>query len=233
MTDRAAEMSTLACARTAGFLYLILIVCGPFSMMYVPFTLVVPGDAAATADNIASSEWLFRLSLASDAIIFLTEIVLTAVLYLLFKPVSRIISLSAAFSRLAMAVIQGANLYFNLTALALLSGAGYLAAFETDQLHALALLFLNAHTYGAQIWGAFFGLHLVLIGYLLFKSGYFPRLLGALVASSGLGYLTNSFATFLSLDYGTIVTVIVVTAITVGELSFVFWLLFKGVNVKR
>jgi len=135
---------------------------------------------------------IFRLGIVSDSLIFLIEIVLTALLYVLLRPVSRTLSLGAAFARLAMAVIQGINLLPYFTALLLLSGAGYLTVFEPDQLDALALLLLNAHQYGVYIWQLFFALHLFVLGYLIFNSGYFPRILGVLVVVGSLGYLADS-----------------------------------------
>ena len=97
-------------ARIAGILTLLIVVFAPFSMIYVPSTLMVPGDAAVTADNIMASEGLFRLGMASDSIVLLIEIMLTVLLYVLVKPVNKTLSLTAAFSRLAMTVIQGINL---------------------------------------------------------------------------------------------------------------------------
>ena len=137
-------------------------------------SLIVPGDATATASNIMASESLFRFGAVGDSVVFLVEIVLVVMLYVLFKPVSKTLSLVATFSRLAMTAMQGMNLLNKFAALLLLSGTDYLTVFEPDQLHAFVLLFLNAYEYGALIWGIFFGLHLLVLGYLLFKSGYFP-----------------------------------------------------------
>ena len=102
MANHAAEISPLAYARTAGILVLVILACAGIGMMYVPSALIVPGDAAVTADNIRASEWLFRLGMLSDAVLFLTEIVLIVVLYRLFEPVSRTLSLIAAYARLTM-----------------------------------------------------------------------------------------------------------------------------------
>src|SRR5215218_1739636 len=192
IADRIAGTSPLVYARIAGLLLLIVAVLGPFSLLCVPSTLFVPGDASATADNIRASEGLFRLGIVSDSLIFLIEVVLTALLYVLLRPVSRTLSLGAAFARLAMAVIQGINLLPYFIALLLLSGAGCLTAFKPDQLDALALLSLNAHQYGVYIWQLFFALHLFALGYLIFNSGYFPRILGVLVVVGSLGYLADS-----------------------------------------
>ena len=233
IADRIAGTSPLVYARIAGLLLLIVAVLGPFSLLYVPSTLFVPGDAPATADNIRASEGLFRLGIVSDSLIFLIEVVLTALLYVLLRPVSRTLSLVAAFARLALAIIQGINLLPYFIALLLLSGAGYLTVFEPDQLDALVLLFLNAHGYGVFIWQLFFGFHLFVLGYLIFKSGYFPRILGILMVLGSLGYLLDSYGNILFPTYAEIFGVIVGVTAVIGELPFFLWLLIKGVNVQR
>ena len=233
MTTRIAKSSPLVYARITGLLLLIIVFLGPFSLIYVPSTLVVPGDAPATADNIRASESLFRIAIISDSAIFLIEIVVTVLLYVLLRPVSRTLSLVAAFARLSMAVIQGINVLPSFIVLLLLSGAGYLRAFEPDQLDALVLLFLNAREYGVYIWQAFFGLHLVVLGYLIYKSGYFPRILGVLVVLGSVGYLIDSFGNILFPNYGEIFGVVVAVTAVIGELPFFLWLLIKGVNVQQ
>jgi hypothetical protein len=218
-------------ARIAGALILIITVFAPFSMMYVPSNLIVPGDAATTANNIMASEGLFRAGIASDSVVFLIEIVIVVVLYVLLKPVSKTLSLVAAFSRLAMTVIQGINLLNNFTALLLLSGADYLTVFEPDQLHALVLLFLNAHDTVVLIWGLFFGLHLLVLGYLVYKSGYIPRIVGVLLVFAGLFYLTANFGNILLPKYEEIFATI--GFLSIIELALPLWLLIKGVNVEQ
>lgn len=230
MTNHATETSPRIYARTAGILFLIILVCAIFGMMYVPSNLIVPGDAAATASNIMASESLFRMGIVSDSILFLSEIVLTVILYVLLKPVSKTLSLIAVFARLAMTVMQGTNLVFNIAALLLLSGPGYLTVFEPDQLHALVLLLFDAHDYGTLVWGTFFGFHCLVLGYLVFKSGYFPRILGALMVFAALGYLTDSFGNFLSPSYEERFAWIAYVTSFVGEFPFFLWLLFKGVK---
>ena len=233
MTIRTAEPSPLVYARVAGVLVILLVLLGPFSQLYVPSTLIVPGDAAATADNIRASGGLLRLGIVSDSLIFLIEIGVTVLLYVLLRPVSRTLSLVAAFARLATAIIQGINLLPYFTALLLLSGAGYLTVFEPAQLDALVLLFLNAHGYGVFIWQLFFGFHLFVLGYLIFKSGYFPRILGILMVLGSLGYLLDSYGNILLPNYAEIFGVIVGVTAVIGELPFFLWLAIKGVNVER
>jgi len=233
MTNRTARTSPLAYARIAGLLVLVLVVIGPFSQLYVPSTLIVPEDATATADNIRASGWVLRLGIVSDSLIFLIEIVVTVLLYVLLRPVSRALSLVLAFARLAMAVIQGINLLPYFTALLLLSGAGYLTVFEPDQLDALALLFLNAHQYVVYIWEIFLGLHLFVLSYLVFRSGYFPRILGVLLVLPSLGYLIHGYGSFLFPNYEEIFDLVVGVGAVIGELPFFLWLLIKGVNVQQ
>lgn len=233
MTNDTNETSPLAYARVAGIIFLILLVCGPFSMMYVPTTLIAPGDATATAKNIMASQTLFRMGIISDTIIFLSEVVMVVVLYLLFKPVSVAVSMIAAFFRLAMTVIQGCNLLLHFAVLLLLSGAGYLSAIPEDQSHALVMLLLNTHEYGAYIWEAFFSLHCLALGYLIYKSGYFPPFLGVLMVIAALGYLTDSLGNMLFPGNKDLLAGIVAVTAIIGEIPFFAWLLIKGVDVRK
>ena len=218
-------------ARIIGVLILIIAVFAPFSMIYLPSSLIVSGDATTTAQNIMASEGLFRLGIVSDAVVVLLEIAVIVLLYVLLRPVSRTLSLVAAFARLAMTVLMGINLLNHFVVLLLLSGAGYLTVFAQDQLHALALLFLNAHADVVLIWGLFFSLHLLVLGYLVFKSGYLPRILGVLLMIASLCYVIQGVGTILLPQYeGIFVSVGLVSAI---EIALPLWLLIKGVNVEQ
>jgi hypothetical protein len=231
MTDHIAAASLNRTARVAGGLYLLIAVFAPFSMVFVPSRLIVPGDAATTASNVMASEWLFRLGIASDSIVFLIEIVLTVLLYVLLKPVSKTLALVAAFSRLAMTVIQGINV-LNLVFVSLLvGGAGYLTAFAPNQSHALVLLFLNAHAAVALIWGLFFGLHLFTLGYLVYTSGYIPRTLGVVLILVSGCYFTQSFGTLLLPKYEAIFAS--VGYLSMIEIAFPLWLVMKGVQIEQ
>ena len=218
-------------ARIAGILTLLIVVFAPFSMIYVPSTLMVPGDATVTADNIMASEGLFRLGMASDSIVFLIEIVLSVLLYVLVKPVNKTLSLTAAFSRLAMTVIQGINLLNHFFVLLLLSGAGYLAVFSPDQINTLVMMFLTAHENVVLIWGLFFGLHLLVFGYLVYMSGYLPKFLGLLLLIVAFCYLIQDFGNMLFPQYKALFTSIGSFAFL--EIDFPLWLLIKGVNVEQ
>lgn len=224
-------MNTLkTTARIAGLLMLVLVALAPFSMLYVPSTLIVPGDAATTANNIVSSAAMFRLAMASDAVIFLVEIALCALVYTLVRPVNKTLALIAVFARLAMTIIQGLNLLNHFVVMSLLSGSGSVAALAPPQLHALVSLFLGAHEAGVLIWGMFFGLHLLVLGYLVYRSGYLPKVIGGLLVFVGLVYLAQSFGNILLPDAKALFTAM--GSLGFLEIAFPVWLLIKGVKAQ-
>ncbi len=216
--------------KVAGSLYLTIFVVYPLSTM-ARASLVVPGDAAATADNIRAQETLFRWGMAGEASIVLVEIVLAAVLYALLRPVSRSMSLAASLARVAEAVVMAAGcLVTSVFTLVAVSDSGYLGAFDADQRDGLALFFQEANDHIVLIWGFFFALSLLLTGWLVHRSGFLPRVIGILLALAGAGYLVQSFGTFLAPGMTDVwATVVLVLAIP-GELVFALWLLAKGVD---
>lgn len=235
-TDLYLSVSPRGYARIAGLGYLIIIIAGIFAEFVVRSSLVVPGDAAATAGNIAASESLFRLGIAGDLVMLTFDIVVALALYVLLRQVNRGLALLATFFRLVHTAIYGANLLNLFVVLLLLSGAGYLAALGTDQLHSLVSLFLSAHGIGYAIGLVFFGFHCLLLGYLVIKSGFLPKLLGYMLLVAAAGYLVDSFAQVLLPNYAeyeeTLMFVVFIPAF-VAELSLCLWLLFKGVRVQQ
>jgi hypothetical protein len=225
-------MSTITYARLTGVLYLVIIVLGLFSEVYVRSNLIVHGDATATAGNILASEWLFRAGFVGDLIIFLCDVAVAILLYVLLLPVSKTGSLVSAGFRLTGTAIYGVNLLNYFVALILLSGADYLSAFETGQLNSLALVFLDIHGHGYDLGLVFFGLHCAVLGYLMIKSDYFPRILGVLMVLAAFGYLVGSFARFLLPDYAGAITPVYIAPL-IGELSLCGWLLIKGVRTGK
>jgi len=229
MTIRTAETSPLARARVAGCLYLMTVPLGIFSLMYVPSSLIVSGDAAATANNIMASEALFRLGIVSTLLGQVIGILYILVLYRLLKPVSKNIAvLMVVFSLLGIPMTM-LNELSQLGVLQLLSGADYLTAFTTEQLQALAYLLVRLHANGISIAAVFWGLWLFPLGYLVFKSGFLPAILGVLLIIAGFGYLIDSFALFLV--PGSTVAIGLFTGW--GEVIFPLWLVIKGVRVEQ
>lgn len=225
------EMSPSAYARFAGVLYLIITVAAIFAHMVIPEQFIVAGDTAATAANIAANETTFRLGMVGgELIILLSEIVLSVVLYVLLKPVNKTLSLVAAVSRLAMTTIHGLNLLNYYFVLHLLNGADFLTAFNPEQVNALVTLFLDAHSIGFTIGIAFLVPHVLILGYLIVQSGYFPKVLGFLFIAAGIGYLVDAIGLLLVPSYTTTPGLIAMV-IAVAEIAFPIWLLVKGVNM--
>jgi hypothetical protein len=217
-------------ARTAGILYLLIILTAGFAEGAVRGAMVVPGDATATASNIIGGESLFRLGFAADLVAFLADTAVSILLYLLLKPVSRSVALIAAsFRLLAHPAIGAVNLLNHFAPIMLLNGA-YGETLGAGQVEALSLFFLEAHGIGYLIAGAFFGVHCLLLGWLLYRSPLFPTLLGIFLAVAALGYLIESFGTFLAPQHQQIYAWIVLLPAVVAELSLCLWLLIKGVR---
>lgn len=233
MTTNVREMSPSAYARFAGVLYLIITVAAVFAHFVIPAQFIVPGDAATTASNIAANESLFRIgAVGSELIILLCEIVLSVVLYMLLKPVNKTLSLVAAVSRLAMTTIHGLNLLNYYFALQLVDGGDFLTAFGPEQVNALVTLFLDAHSIGFTIGIAFLIPHVLILGYLIVQSGYFPKVLGYLFIAAGIGYLVDTLGLLLVPSYTTTPGLIAMV-IAVAEIAFPVWLLVKGINMDR
>jgi hypothetical protein len=159
----------------------------------------------------------------------IVNIFVVIALYRLLKPVNKNMALLMVIFILLAVPIGMLNELNRITALLLLRSAGYSAVFTADQLQALVSLFLNLHLYGIIIAGFFWGLWLFPMGYLVFKSGYIPRILGIILMIGCFGYLINSSATLLLPDY----KVNIVIFVGWGEVIFPLWLLIKGVNVER
>jgi len=222
-------MSQREAVTVLRLLYPIWAVVAIFSIMYVPATLIVPGDATTTANNIMANELLFRMGIVGSLITQLIFIFAVLVLYKLFKPVNKNhASLMVIFALVGVPIAM-LNTLNRVAALLLLNGADYLKVFEPDQLHTLVMLFLNLNEQGVLIASIFWGLWLFPLGYLIYKSGYFPRILGALVVIAGFGYLLGSFTHFLLPNYEVIFPVFELMAF--GEILFILWILLKGAKI--
>ena len=227
MTNRTLEASPHPKARITGVVYLLYFltaVSGEFFLRGI----VIEGDAAATATNILAHQTLFRLGLATGLIATACYIAVTALFYGLFKPVNRSLSLLAAFFSLVGCAILAFASLFQLAPLVVLGGSAYLSVFKVDQLRALALLFLELNTQAGNICVVFFGVYCLLIGYLIFRSAFLPRILGGLLALAGLGWLT-----FLSPPFANRLSPYNLVLGFLAELLLMLWLLVMGVNVQR
>jgi hypothetical protein len=233
MLERQESTSPMTYARIAGVLYLVVFLIAPFAEFFVRQGLIVVGDPAATAANITASETMFRAGFVTDLMVFVIEVAQAAVLYMLFAPVSRVLAMVMAFARLAQATILGLNLLNMFVGLELLTSPEYAGSFDQSQLDALAYVFLTAQSLGYELGLVFFALHLGVLGYLVYRSGFLPKVLGWLLVGSALGYLANSAAVFLFPGVEEMTASLVVLTALVGELPLTVWLLVKGVDVER
>jgi uncharacterized protein DUF4386 len=207
-------------ARITGLLYLLLAPLGYFGIGYVP-TLIVSGNVSATINNIATHEILIRLSIVSAFLEQLVNIFVALFLYKILKPVNK-----------TMASIMVILLFLGVP-IALLNEVNQFAVLflvnSADKSLSLVSLFLNLHQSGIFIAQIFWGLWLFPMGYLVYNSGFLPRIIGIFLILGCFGYLIDSFAFFLFPHLN-----LAVSHYTfIGELFIALWLLIKGVNVKK
>jgi hypothetical protein len=231
MTNHITDISLRKAAIIAGFSYLIIFVLGILANFFILENLIVPGDAARTVNNIVGNEGQFRLGILGFIIMVIFDVVVAWALYIVFKPVNNSLSLLAAWLRLVNATIFGIALYNLFSVLRLLGDTNYLTLLDTGQLQAQVMLFLTAFNDTWLIGLIFFGIHLAVLGYLIIKSGFIPKFIGILLVIASLGYLIDSFANVLLVnyvEYAEIFMLIVIVPGVIGELSLTFWLLLKG-----
>lgn len=217
-------------ARIAGLLYLIVIATGLFAEVFVRQALKVSGDALATANNIQSSEMLYRWGLVADLVNFVCGLPCVLIIYFLFKRVNKFLLQLALIFVVIQTAIIAVNLLNQISPLLILSNHAYLHTFQPNQLATLLQLSLNIQGAGYAIGLVFFGFYCLIVGYVIFNSKMVPKFLGILYIISGLGYLMNSFIMLLSKGFANPVFAYVAIPIFIGELSFCLWLLIKGVD---
>ena len=217
-------------ARVAGVLFLVSMVAGGFGEAYVPSKLIVSGDAAATVANLRNFDFLYRLGFAAFLIESLCDTALALVLYVLLKPVSKGLSLLAAFFGLmATATFAFAELFY-FAPVVIMRGAGYLQSFTSDQLNSLSLLSLKFYGFAGMVFTAYYGIAWIVRACLMFRSGYLPRLLGVLMGVGGIGFLVRNFLLILAPAYASDVLLMLMFP---GGLIMTVWLLWKGVDVAK
>ena len=216
-------------ARTGGILYLVLILVGMFAILFVRDKLIVSGDVTATANNIMHSQFLWRSGIAADLIMHVLDIPIMLIVYILLKPVNKNIALLALLFNLVQTAVLVANKLNLIAALLPLESVDYLKTLDPHQLYAEVYLSIKLHDIGFAVGLIFFGFTCFVNGYLIFRSGYIPRIIGVLLQVAGVCYVTHSFILLLAPKFSSIIFMM---PCMVAELSFCLWLIFKGVNVK-
>ena len=222
------KTSLRTAALVAGIGLLIMAIAAPFAEMYVLPKLIVSGNAAETAKNIFENRTLFSSAILGYLITFLCDILVAWALYVFLKPVQEDLSLLTAWFRLLYTVIAIVALLNLVNVLKLLDSANTLQAFQQDALFAQVMFLLNTFRSDWNLGLLFFGIHLLLVGYLAFRSNYIPKVIGGLVFLAGLGYLASSLRPFfpaINVDFAQYTFF--------GELIFMLWLLIKGWRIKE
>lgn len=225
------EGATVRRARLAGLLYLIIILGAGSSEMLVRSALVVGGDPAATAANISGAWGLYRFGFAADLVAFVSDVALAGLLYLMLRAVNPTVALIALSLRLVQSAVLGANLAFPLGAAVLLGGFGATPVADPATAQGFALALLEMHKYGYNVALVFFGVHCLLLGWLFWRSGLVPRLIGGLLVAGGVGYLVDCFTSFLAPQWHPNVVPVLVAPV-LGEVSICLWLLIRGVRLR-
>jgi hypothetical protein len=222
--------STSNPGRVAGWWYLLLCILGPLRLMYIPTELFVPGNAPATVTNIAAHEWLFRFGIVADLFCGVILIFLVLAFYRLFKEVDKNLAvLVVIFGGVMPALINFVGVVSDAGALTVVRGADFLSVFDKPQRDALAMLFLSLrdrqNTAAEILWGVW----LLPLAVLVYRSRFLPRFLGVWLAINGFAYVTLSFTGLLWPQYQDKVFTFSQPALF-GELAFMLWLVIKGVK---
>lgn len=233
MTIKTTQTSPQVYARITGALYLAVIALGIFAEAFTTGKLVVPGDAAATAHNILNSPGLWKLGVGADLLVVIFAIPQLWLEYFLLKPVNKQLAQISVLFNLVSLAVESISKLFLLLVMPILGDVDYLKSFNSDQIHVLANLALRSHDLAFNIALIFFGFTCLLNGYLIFRSGYFPKFVGALMQLAGLSYLIACFAQLFTPAFGNMITPGILMPALIGETSFCLWLLVKGVNMVK
>lgn len=226
--------SNKATARIAGFLYLMVVLTGIFSLMYVPSKLIVSDNPALTFQNITSNESLYRLGIVSGLLCYTFFLFLPLALYRLLK----IVNEKYAILMVLLAVISVPMFFINaqneFTVLSLVSDSNSFNGFSTEQIQSQVLLYLDHYDNGMRLIHIFSGLWLFPFGYLVFKSNFLPKILGVLLMLGCFGYLTNLLGHTLFPNYSKLgISMFISLPASLGEIGTCLWLLIVGVKQNK
>jgi Domain of unknown function (DUF4386) len=225
------EITIRSASMIAGVGYLLAILSGLAVNFYSFQKLIIPADIVATTHNINVDSALFRYGIAGWLFVLICDTVVAWGLYVFFRPVSRSISLLAAWFRILFVAIFGTALINTISVLQLLREPAFAGAYAINQLQSLVMLHINNYNFGYHFGLVFFGIHIFLLGYLMFRAGYMPKLIGALLIIASAAYLVDSFGSILSpknpVQENFSLMIASIPAM-VAEISLALWLLFRG-----
>jgi hypothetical protein len=219
-------------ARMAGLWYLIYIVITIPADVLARSPLIVFGDAATTARNIMASEWQFRVGIVGDLVSAVFFLLAAWALYVLLKSVNKDLALLFLLLNLGGVAVYSINLLNQFAAVLLLGGADTLKVFQADQLQSLAMFFLNLHKNGYWIAQIFFGAWLFPLGYLVYKSGFLPKILGIVMMIHCVGWLMTTLQFFLFPGF-TAITYVTYPLGFISEFGLTLWLLIMGAKEQK
>lgn len=219
-------------AHLCGLFYLVIIVCGIGTEVFIRGSITVAGDPAATAANLLAQESLFRLGILAEVIMAFADVAVVVLLLVLLWPVSRVLSIAAAAFHLTQTAILSANLMNGYAALMVLKAGFMGTAFDEAQLAALTQFFFAYHGAGYALSLFFFGVNCILLGVLIMRSTFLPSLIGALMCAAGASYLITSGVTFAAPEFSNIVMPLFAICL-VSELSIALWLTIRGLNAEK
>jgi hypothetical protein len=218
-------------ARIAGLLYLAVGILGGFAFAAVYSTMYVAGDAATTASHLVANAGLVKIGVAADLIQATVWVFLSMTLYALLRHVNAYAARAMVILVVIGASISFLNILFEFEGMRVATDPAYLAALGIAGSNSLAMLLLDLQHYGYAIAGIFFGLWLVPLGYLAFKSEMFPKALGMVLVVGGISYLVDTLAAFVAPEFTATIHPLAALLGGVAEISTLGYLLVKGVRL--
>lgn len=223
-----------ATARVAGFAYLVIMLLAPFAEMYVRAGAIVRNDAAATAANILANETLWRWAFTAELVTVAADTTVAVLLYLLLRPMGNAVALLGAVFQLVMVALQSLKALLHLSPLILLNaGDTFLSHFSTEQLQDFSYLSLRMHGEIYDIMLFLFGVHCLLVGWLIARATFMPRILGWLMMLAGVAYIFNTVAGVLAPDFARLLYPWYLLPALPAEGGVTLWLLIMGVNSEK
>jgi len=217
-------------AQAAGIFFIFSIIGGGFGEAYIPATYFVSNDPAATAANLRSSEWFFRLGFASYLVEAASDIALSLIFYVLLRPINKNLALMSAFFGLVSTAVFASSQLFSFATLHFVSDAQYLNAFSPKQINALMQLSIKYYGIGSGVFMVFYGIAAALRGYLIFHSKFLPKFMGVFMLIAGLSFITRNFLLVLIPSYA---SQLFLFPMFITVVTFSAWLLIKGIDLHK